>query len=117
MAARPGFGQPDPRNPYGGPNQPYSQPSRQYSADSVGSDPYGSRNASQVPLADPNAYYDGQYTPQCRCPYLLSCWYRRTYIALGGLALRSCYDGTSHGVVVMEVLRSSLRRHAPSVVT
>ncbi|KAJ3484001.1 hypothetical protein NLI96_g5935 [Meripilus lineatus] len=62
MAGRPGYGQPDSRNPYGG----YSQPSRQFSADSVNSDVYASRNASAVPLAGSHGYYDhsGRQTPQ-----------------------------------------------------
>ena len=65
MAGRPGYGQPDPHNPFAGAS-PYSQPSRQYSVDSVGSDHYNSRNASEVPLNGP---YSGQYTPQCKSMY------------------------------------------------
>ena len=66
MAGRPGYGQLDSRNPFAN-QSPYSQPSRQYSADSVGSDAYGTRNASTAPLAGPNGYYDqsGRQTPQC----------------------------------------------------
>ncbi|TCD69704.1 1,3-beta-D-glucan synthase [Steccherinum ochraceum] len=56
-------GQPPSRNPFSPQTpSPYSQPSRQYSAESVGSDNYSSRNASSVPLAGPNSYYD-QNTP------------------------------------------------------
>nr|QIR82081.1 1,3-beta-D-glucan synthase [Grifola frondosa] len=65
MASNPGYGQPNPLNPFAAQQpygQPYGQPLRQYSNDSDG-DSYMSRNASSVPLASA-PYYDGQYTPQ-----------------------------------------------------
>lgn len=69
MAGNMPYGQQPGRNPFSGQGpSPYSQPSHQYSVDSVGSDMYNSRNASAVPLNDPQAYYghSGQYTPQCK---------------------------------------------------
>ncbi|CAL1704779.1 unnamed protein product [Somion occarium] len=59
MAGRPGYGQPDSRNPFAT-TSPYSQPLRQYSVDSISSDQYSSRNASSVPLT---GQYSDQYTP------------------------------------------------------
>lgn len=72
MAGRPPYGQPQqpPRNPFSNTPSPapYAQPTRQYSTDSLGSEAYGSRNGSSVPLTDPQGgYYNqpGRYSSQC----------------------------------------------------
>ncbi|KAI0306588.1 1-3-beta-glucan synthase [Multifurca ochricompacta] len=69
MAARPGYEQPDPRNPFANPPQPqqypqqYQQRGRDYDAESDISDQYGSRNESTAHLTGGSPYYDhsGQY--------------------------------------------------------
>jgi 1,3-beta-glucan synthase len=70
MAARPGYEQPDPRNPFAIPQQqsqfaqPYQQPRRDYDAESDMSDQYASRNGSTARLTGTSPYYDhsgGQY--------------------------------------------------------
>ncbi len=71
MAARPGYEQPDPRNPFASPQQlqqfpqpqPYQPRRRDYDAESDVSDPYGSRNGSTARLTGGTPYYDhaGQY--------------------------------------------------------
>lgn len=71
MAARPGYAQPDSRNPFANAPLPptpqqlpqqYQQRRRDYDAESDFGDPYGSRNASTAHLA-PYTYPDnsGQY--------------------------------------------------------
>ncbi|KAI0318938.1 1-3-beta-glucan synthase [Amylostereum chailletii] len=78
MAARPGYGQPDPRNPFANPQQ-FPQPQSQqqypqsqlypqqgyqqrhdYDAESDMSDHYGSRNGSSAQLTGNGQYYDHQ---------------------------------------------------------
>jgi 1,3-beta-glucan synthase len=69
MAARPGYAQPDPRNPFSNPPMPqqypqqYQQRRRDYDAESDMSDPYGSRNTSTTHLTANSPYYDqaGQF--------------------------------------------------------
>lgn len=72
MAARPGYAQPDPRNPFANPPMPHPQPHqyqqgrRDYDAESDFSDPYGSRNGSTAHLASHSHYDDsGQYDSPC----------------------------------------------------
>lgn len=60
MAARPGYGQPDPRNPFANPPQQQYAPRREYDAESDMSDQYG-RSESTTHLAanyDQNSPYD-----------------------------------------------------------
>lgn len=70
MATRPGYEQPDLRNPFANPQQlqqipqpqPYQQRRRDYDAESDMSEQYGSRNASSAHLTGGSPYYDnGQY--------------------------------------------------------
>lgn len=70
MAARPGYEQPDPRNPFANPQQqqqfpqpqPYQQRRRDYDAESDMSDQYASRNGSSARLTGGSPYHDpGQY--------------------------------------------------------
>lgn len=65
MAARPGYGQPDPRNPFANPSQQYSRPGGDYDAESDASDHYGARTDSTAHLAGSEQYYDqpGQFDP------------------------------------------------------
>ncbi|OBZ75851.1 1,3-beta-glucan synthase component FKS1 [Grifola frondosa] len=89
MASNPGYGQPNPLNPFAAQQpygQPYGQPLRQYSNDSDG-DSYMSRNASSVPLASA-PYYDGQYTPQSVGEDAALNDYDRHYSASASLSLR-----------------------------
>lgn len=64
MAARPGYAQPDPRYPIANPPIPqqypqqYQQRRRDYDAESVYSDPFGSRNTSTTQLTGNSPYYD-----------------------------------------------------------
>ncbi len=64
MAARPGYEQPDPRNPFVNPQQlhqhpqSYQQRRRDYDAESDMSDQYGSRNGSTTRLTGNSPYYD-----------------------------------------------------------
>ncbi|KZT68116.1 glycosyltransferase family 48 protein [Daedalea quercina L-15889] len=53
MAAPPGYGPPNPHNPFADQSSPYGAPLRQY----PGENDYASRNASAVPLTNP-AYFD-----------------------------------------------------------
>lgn len=68
MAARPGYEQRDPRNPFANPQQlhqmpqPYQQRRRDYDAESDMSDQYASRNGSTAHLTGGSPQYDhGQY--------------------------------------------------------
>jgi hypothetical protein len=68
MATRPGYEQPDPRNPFANPQQlqqfpqPYQQQRRDYDAESDMSDQYASRNGSSARLTGGSPHYDhGQY--------------------------------------------------------
>lgn len=69
MAARPGYEQPDSRNPFANPQQlpqfpqPHQQPRRDYDAESDMSDQYASRNGSMARLNGNSPYYDstGQF--------------------------------------------------------
>jgi hypothetical protein len=72
MAARPGYAQPDPRNPFANLPMPqphlqqYQQVRRDYDAESDVSDPFGSRNGSTAQLASHSHYDDsGQYDSPC----------------------------------------------------
>lgn len=71
MAARPGYAQPAPPNPFSNPPMPplphqYQQRRRDYDAESDFSDPYGSRNGSTAHLASHSHYDDsGQYDSPC----------------------------------------------------
>jgi|SRR6267142_1785199 len=71
MAARPGYAQLDPPNPFANPPMPplphqYQQRRRDYDAESDFSDPYGSRNGSTAHLASHSHYDDsGQYDSPC----------------------------------------------------
>ena len=82
MAARPGYAQPDPRNPFSNPPMPqqypqqYQQRRRDYDAESDMSDPYGSRNTSTTHLTANSPYYDqaGQYDhSKYHSPFILFC--------------------------------------------
>lgn len=76
MAARLGYAQPDPRNPFANPPMPqqypqqYQQRRRDYDAESDISDPYGSRNTSTTHLTANSAYNDHS---KHRTPFIYIC--------------------------------------------
>jgi len=79
MAARPGYAQPDPRNPFVNPPPPqqypqiYQQRRRDYDAESDFSDPYGSRNGSTAHLTGQTLHDNyGQFDSPCECNALFS---------------------------------------------
>ncbi len=81
MAARPGYAQPDPRNPFANPPMPqqfpqqYQQRRRDYDAESDFSDPFGSRNTSTTHLPANSPYYNhaGQHDhSEHHSPFILT---------------------------------------------
>lgn len=86
MAAPPGYGPPNTRNPFADQASPYGAPLRQY----PGENDYASRNASAVPLNNP-AFFDS--APKCEhcLPSLVTCL--RTYHFLAAAGSVESMDG------------------------
>jgi hypothetical protein len=91
MAARPGYAQPGPGNPFVNPPLPQQQPQpqqyhqrrRDYDADSDISDPYGSRNGSTAHLAAHSQHdHSGQYDSPCAYNSSFSPYARRLAIPM-----------------------------------